>query len=425
MRTLRRGSEGPAVQLLQLALRRSGGEGLETDGRFGPATDAALRRFQAKNGLVADGVAGTNTHRALQPWYTGYRTHTIRSGDTLWSLARRYGTALPAIETANPGLEAENLPVGAQLVVPLSFPVVPTTIDWCSDLVALCAQGLAARYPFLAVNELGRSAMGKPIWTLRLGGGANRVLYNAEHHANEWLTTPLLLRFAETLCAAVAGGGSLGGMNAAELLYGTELVLVPAVNPDGLDLVTGELRQGGWYEQARRIAARWPAIPFPAGWKANLQGVDLNLQYPAGWEQARDTKFAQGVRAPAPADYVGAAPLTAAESRALYEFTLAYAPSLTLSYHSQGEVIYWKYLDYAPPESEAIVRRFAAVSGYAAEDTPYAAGFAGYKDFFLQDFRRPGFTVEVGRGVNPLPPTDFEAIWRANLGILTLGLTAT
>ena len=65
------------------------------------------------------------------------------------------------------------------------------------------------------------------------------------------------------------------------------------------------------------------------------------------------------------------------------------------------------------------------MSGYAAEDTPYAAGFAGYKDFFLQDFRRPGFTVEVGRGVNPLPPTDFEAIWRANLGILTLGLTAT
>ena len=425
MRTLRRGSAGAAVQLLQLALERAGYGALEADGLFGPATEAALRRFQTERGLAADGVAGARTHRALQPWYTGYLTHTVRRGDTLWALARRFGTPLAALETANPGLPPEKLPVGAQLVVPLPFPVVPTTIAWCSELVALCVQGLAARYPFLTAGELGRSAMGRPLWTLRLGGGSNRVLYNAEHHANEWLTTPLLLRFAEELCAAFAAGEALAGLSAAELLYRSELVLVPAVNPDGMDLVTGELRQGAWYERARRIAAGRPAIPFPEGWKADLNGVDLNLQYPAGWERAREIKFAQGVRGPAPADYVGEAPLTESESRALYEFTLAFSPALTISWHSQGEVIYWKYLDYAPPESEEIVRRFAAVSGYTPEDTPYAAGFAGYKDFFLQDFRRPGFTVEAGRGTNPLPPSDFERIWRDNLGILAAGLLST
>lgn len=425
MRVLRLGSEGPAVQLLQLALNRASYGPLETDGLFGPATGAALRRFQAAHGLCADGVAGARTQRALQPWFTGYLTHTIRRGDTLWGLSRRWGASLEAIETANPALQAESLPIGAQLVIPLPFAVVPTEIAWSSDLVAFCVQGLAARYPFLASGELGRSAMGKPLWTLRLGDGENRVFYNAAHHANEWITTPLLLRFAEELCAAIAAGGSLGGRSAAELLEGTELLLVPAVNPDGVDLATGELQQGPWYEQARQIAARWPSIPFPEGWKANLQGVDLNLQYPAGWEQARENKYALGVRGPAPANFVGTAPLTAPESRALYDFTLAWSPALTLSYHSQGEVIYWKYLDYAPPESEAIVRRFAAVSGYTAEDTPYAAGFAGYKDFFLQDFRRPGFTVEVGRGVNPLPLTQFEQIYRDNLGILTLGLIST
>lgn len=425
MRILRPGSEGPAVQLMQLALNRAGYGELLTDGLFGPATAEALRRFQADRGLIVDGIAGAQTQRALQPWYTGYLTRTIRRGDTLWGLSRRYGASLEALETANPSLRAENLPVGAQLVIPLPFAVVPTQIAWSSQLVAFCVQGLAARYPFLAAGELGRSAMGKPLWTLRLGGGENRVLYNAAHHANEWITTPVLLRFAEELCAAVAAGGSLGGQSAAELLSGTELLLVPAVNPDGIDLATGELRQGPWYEQARRIAEAWPSIPFPTGWKANLQGVDLNLQYPAGWEQARENKYALGVRGPAPANFVGAAPLTAPESRALYDFTLAYSPALTLAYHSQGEVIYWRYLDYAPPESEAIVRRFAAVSGYAAEDTPYASGFAGYKDWFLQDFRRPGFTVEVGRGVNPLPLTQFEQIYRDNLGILTLGLQST
>ena len=422
MRTLRVGTTGPAVQLLQLSLDRAGYGPLDTDGLFGPATRDALRRFQTAAGLAADGIAGPLTHRALTPWYTGYRTVTVRRGDSFWGLARRFGTTVEAVETANPALTPERLPVGAQLVVPLPFPVVPTTIDFSGELIALCVQGLTARYPFLRAGEFGRSAMGKPLWALTLGDGENRVLYNAAHHANEWITTPLLLKFAEELCAAFAEGGRIGGRSAAELLSRSTLLLVPAVNPDGIDLVTGELRGGPCFERARRLAAAWPEIPFPAGWKANLQGIDPNLQYPAGWEEAREIKFAQGVRGPAPANFVGNAPLSAPESRALYDKTLAFDPALTLSYHSQGEVIFWRFRDYAPPGAAELAARFAAVSGYIAEETPYESGFAGYKDWFLQDFRRPGFTVEVGRGVNPLPLGDFDGIYRANLGILTLAM---
>ncbi len=422
MRVLRRGSTGPAVELLQLALGRAGTGPLETDGVFGPATAAALRRFQTEHGLVPDGVAGARTHAALQPWYRGYLLHTLRPGDSFYALARRYGTSVEALETANPDFIPENLPVGGQLVVPLPFPVVPTAIRWCSELVAFCVQGLTARYPFLRAGELGRSAMGKPLWTLQAGSGERRALYNAAHHANEWLTTPLLLRFAEELAAAAAAGESLEGLSAAALLSRTTLLLVPAVNPDGIDLVTGELQSGAWFERARQLAAPWPQLPFPEGWKANLRGVDLNLQYPAGWEEAREIKFAQGVTGPAPANFVGQAPLTAPESRALYDRTLLFDPTLTISLHSQGEVIYWQFLGQAPPGAREIAERFAAVSGYAAEETPYASGFAGYKDWFLQAFDRPGFTVEVGRGVNPLPPAQFPEIYRAVRGILAQGL---
>ena len=425
MRVLRLGSVGPAVQLLQLALNRAGFGPLAEDGLFGSATRAALQRFQASRGLAADGVAGALTHRQLLPWYTGYLVHTLRRGDTVWSLAQRWGTEPEAILTANPGLRPENLPVGGELVVPLPFPVVPTGIAWCSALVAYCVRGLAARYPFLAAGEIGKSVMGRPLWSLRLGEGENRVLYNAEHHANEWITTPLLMKFAEELAAAFASGGSIGGYAAAEILDYASLTLIPAVNPDGMDLVTGELQQGSWFDAARRIAAAYPSIPFPSGWKANIRGVDLNLQYPAGWEQAREIKFAQGVRGPAPADYVGVSPLSAPESRALYDYTLRLAPDLVLAYHSQGRVIYWKYLDMEPPGARRIAALFSSVSGYAAADTPYASGFAGYKDWFLQEFDRPGFTIEVGRGVNPLPIADLDAIWRDNLGILTLGALVT
>ena len=56
------------------------------------------------------------------------------------------------------------------------------------------------------------------------------------------------------------------------------------------------------------------------------------------------------------------------------------------------------------------------------EVTPAASGYAGYKDWFIQQFNRPGYTIEVGIGENPLPLSQFEEIYRDNMGILTLGM---
>ena len=331
MKTLRLGSMGPSVQLLQLALVRAGYAPLSTDGIFGAATQYALRRFQQDNSLTPDGAAGALTHRALLPWYTGFLVHTAAPGDTLSSVAARYGTTVNAILMANPDAAAQNPAPGSALIVPLPFDVVPTTIDWCSALVGYCVRGLSARYPFIASGEIGKSVMSRPLWCMTLGRGENRVLYSAAHHANEWITVPLLLKFTEQLARAYSEGGFIYSQSAAELLDYATLFIVPAVDPDGMDLVTGELTAGEHYDAAVSIASAYPQYPFPAGWKANIRGVDLNLQYPAGWEQAKANKAALGVTSPAPADFVGASPLSAPESRALYDYTLSISPALILA----------------------------------------------------------------------------------------------
>ena len=150
-------------------------------------------------------------------------------------------------------------------------------------------------------------------------------------------------------------------------------------------------------------------------------GVDLNLQFPAGWENAREIKYSQGFTSPAPRDFVGFGPLTEPEALAVYNFTLSHNFRLILAYHSQGEVIYWQFQNYNPPRSFEIGQRFSEVSGYSLEDTPFNSSFAGFKDWFIQSYNRPGYTVEVGLGTNPLPISQFDKIYADNLGILTLG----
>lgn len=302
--------------------------------------------------------------------------------------------------------------------------IVPTNEPMTSRLAVQSVERLTQTYPFIRSETIGTTAFGRPIWAMRIGTGNRRVLYSASHHANEWITSTVLLKFVEDYAAAIEADGEIGGRSARALSRDATINIVPMVNPDGVDLVTGVLQPGdAQYERALSFARNYPNIPFPEGWKANLNGVDLNLQYPAGWLMAREIKFMQGYTSPAPRDYVGRAPLNQAESLALYDYTQRVDPALVLAYHSQGKVIYYKYADIIIPGAEELAQRFAAVSGYALEDVPYASSFAGYKDWFIQYFRRPGFTIEVGEGVNPLPLSQFEEIYRDNLGILVTAAT--
>lgn len=292
---------------------------------------------------------------------------------------------------------------------------VPMTPQRCIETILQ----ITARYPFCRSELLTETAFGRPVRTLVIGTGPRKVLYTAAHHANEWITTPLLLKFVEEFAEAIESGGRIGGVDAAALAAQTTIYTVPMVDPDGVALVTGEIRPGQTqYAVAQAIADGFPAIAFPDGWKANLLGVDLNLNYPAGWLQARQNKYALGFTRPAPRDFVGRAPLDQIETRALAGYTEAVDPALVLAYHSQGRVIYWQFEDYFVPGARQLGERFAQLSGYELADTPYESAFAGYKDWFIRFFRRPGYTIEVGEGENPLPLSQFDTIYGENLGVL-------
>ncbi|SFL25164.1 g-D-glutamyl-meso-diaminopimelate peptidase [Paenibacillus sp. 1_12] len=253
---------------------------------------------------------------------------------------------------------------------------------------------LKDRYPFLEVGSIGRSVEDRDIPVIRIGVGAKHIHFNGAFHANEWITTSLLIRFIHDYAQAYAHGNSVHGVDAKQLFDRISLWIVPMVNPDGVELVLSKQQ-----EPHLQQLLEWNggSTDF-SGWKANVRGVDLNDQFPANWELERARRQ---VANPASRDYSGTSPLSEPEARAMEAFTRERDFSLVIAFHTQGEEIYWNYNDYEPVESESIAERFAQVSGYRA--VKLTGSDAGYKDWFIQEFRRPGFTVEVGVGSNPLP----------------------
>ena len=158
--------------------------------------------------------------------------------------------------------------------------IVPTNISYNSSILRLNLMTLIQTYPFLNLQTVEKSVLGTPIYAIKLGIGQKKVFYSASIHANEWITSVLLMKFIEDYCIAYTKNSTLYGFSVKNLYRDVSIYIMPMVNPDGVDLVTGYLQNNiSAYQAARFITSEFPAISFPSGWKANIRGVNfLNFQ---------------------------------------------------------------------------------------------------------------------------------------------------
>lgn len=154
-------------------------------------------------------------------------------------------------------------------------------LNFSSDLVYSNLNTLKEWYPFLEIGSAGKSVLGKNIPYVKLGRGSNEVFYSASIHANEFITSLILIEFLYDFCNAYQNNTSILGFSARSIYNNSTIYIMPIVNPDGVDLVTGAISPtSSEYEQAQQIANNFPNIPFPDGWKANIRGVDLENSQP-------------------------------------------------------------------------------------------------------------------------------------------------
>lgn len=261
-----------------------------------------------------------------------------------------------------------------------------------ADYVAVSgmANALAARYRFLCLSPIGSSVNDRNIWGLMLGDGEERVLFSAAFHGMEWLTTLVCLRLCEDMCNAITKNKTLSGWNVRRAMRGRSIVFVPQVNPDGVEISLSN-------PQSR--------------WQANANGVDLNHNFNAGFKELQQMEQNNGINGPCASQWGGPHPESEPETKALTALCERCDFRHVVALHSQGEEIYWRYGKHTPPASLLMAQAMAAASGYTVSESTGLASHGGFKDWFIKTYHRAGFTIELGKGENPLPLSDFEGVY--------------
>lgn len=277
---------------------------------------------------------------------------------------------------------------------------------------------MCRKYEFLHVKVIGRSVFGRSIKALKIGNASEEVLYAAAFHGSERITATVLLRFVEELSEAYLNGKRLAEVDVRRVLRSKSVVFVPLTNPDGCEIaLKGESACGensGWFK-------RLCGGDF-AHWNANFRGVDINHNFDAGWDELHKLERESGYFGPGPTRYGGPKPHSEPETKALVNYCETHNVRYLIAFHSQGEVIYWDYKNIPTHRGKKMAEIFSASTGYALDIPTGLSAGGGFKDWFIERFRRPGFTVEMGLGKNPLPAESGEKIYETLEEMMMIGL---
>lgn len=283
-------------------------------------------------------------------------------------------------------------------------------------------QKLKKDFPDTEIGTIGKSVWGRDLYYIKVGSGNNCISYNGAHHGMEWITSAMLMQFIREYLQAKQNGVPLGGFNLAALDKNTSVYIIPMLNPDGVELSANGLPPEICDEEKQYLININKSDDF-SRWQANAEGVDLNHNYDACWNMSKEMEAEYGIFSPGPTRFSGEFAESAPESRALADFTREKNFKMIIAFHSQGKVIYHGFCDKEPPYALSIAKAFTRISPYTLDQTEGIASYGGYKDWFVDKFNRPGYTVEVGEGRNPLPIEQLPVIYKETLPILLGAMT--
>lgn len=282
---------------------------------------------------------------------------------------------------------------------------------------------LKATYPKMQMDVLGNTIDGRQLYHVVVGNPSapHKILVHGGIHAREYISSQLVMREIVALLEMQKSNLLYHGQSVATLLQNTCIHFVPMVNPDGITLVQGgvdALNTQAAKTMVMSMAAQdqvTDLATYLRKWKNNINGVNLNRNFDAFWQEATPK-----VEHPSNMFYKGTGPESEVESKALANLCRQIMPDYTISYHTQGRVIYWYFGETGnyKAKGQYLANVVHQNTGYTISDTWSQTDAAGFKDWAVQKLDIPSVTIELGRGTSPVDESQITQMWTENDGIL-------
>ncbi len=274
------------------------------------------------------------------------------------------------------------------------------------------------RFESLKITTCGKSLLNKEIYAFVIGEGKRNIVYVGGTHGLEWLASLLLLKFTENLALAYENQGALAGFNIKDILENRKLIIIPELNPDGIEIAIKGATACGRYRGENFEICKGDF----SCWSANARGVDINHNFNADWYTLREAEKEAGIDSPSPRRYGGLFPESEPETAAITRLCRRIPLEMLVTFHSQGEEIYYEYGKNTPEKSLHIAKIFSALTDYTLVKNEGLASSGGLKDWFIEEFKKPAFTIEIGKGENPLPIEDVDGIYGKLEAMMVVGM---
>lgn len=284
----------------------------------------------------------------------------------------------------------------------MNYIVKATDFDYNTNKEII--EALISKYPFLSVELCGRTAPGKGIFSLNIGNMTNSVILVAGLQGSDRLSCLLLFLFAERLCRSIKLSRSLCGVDMKKTLSQLGVTIIPCLNPDGIEISAHGSEGAG----SMRKFVQSLGLSDYSSYNANALGVDIERNFSPFFGNCSD----DGV-------YAGEYPESQAETKALTRLCRLRHFRQCLELHTAGREIFWQHGCYAPSQASMMAKILADCCGYSLPcSTDYSSG--NFKNWFIGEFNRPGFSIKAGKGDSPLPESKLYEVYAEIEEALTL-----
>ena len=243
---------------------------------------------------------------------------------------------------------------------------------------------LVREFPFIKSEIIGRSHYGRKIMSYSIGNTKEQILFCGAINATDSIITYILFNFLENLCNSIKSGDNLSEINVERFLKRRGLVIIPCINPDGVEIVGHGAVSSGRYEKFVQNMCEGDS----SNWKANANGIEINSNFEIEYNKIKNKKE----ETQSNLLHTHSEPETRAIINLCREKNIRHA----ISFNCKKQEISYNFGYKTLPRAKIMANIMAKSSGYALHNTAGDNKAIGFKEWFMEEFKKPAFTVGVG-----------------------------